>query len=75
MNMRTKYFVDKDYFVFIYAPIELEKRLIEDDFNEFRKYRFPLGRYKIEVKLPQTDKENAIDRLIRILEEVNANED
>jgi hypothetical protein len=73
--MRTKYFVEKDYFVFIHAPIELEGKLIEDGFNGFRKYRFSSGRYKIEVKLPQVDKENAIDRLIAILEEVNANED
>jgi hypothetical protein len=73
--MRTKYFVEKDYFVFIHAPAELERRVIEDGFNGFRKYRFSSGRYKIEVKLPQSDKEDVINKLVKILEEVNANED
>ena len=65
--MKTKYFIKKDFFVYIYAPKELEQRLIQEGFEVHQSLRLLSGDYKIEVRLPKLDTKNAINRLIELL--------
>ena len=69
--MKTKYFIKKDFFVYLFAPKELEQRLIQEGFEIHQSLELLSGGYKIEVRLPRLDTRNAINRLIELLQEVN----
>ena len=69
--MRTGYFIENNFFGFIHAPKELEKKLKDEGFDVFQCFQFLSGDYKIVVRLPKLDQKNAINRLIQIVKEVN----
>jgi len=69
--MRTGYFIKNNFFGFIHAPKELEKKLKDEGFEIFQSFQLLSGDYKIVVRLPKLDTKNAIKRLIEIVKEVN----
>jgi len=69
--MRTGYFIENNFFGFIHAPKELEKRLKDEGFEVFQSFQLLSGDYKIVVRLPKLDQKNAVQRLIQIVKEVN----
>ncbi|MCI4463729.1 MAG: hypothetical protein JHC30_06130 [Caldisericum sp.] len=69
--MRTGYFVENNFFGFIHAPKELEKKLRDEGFEVYQSFQLLSGDYKIVVRLPKLGKKNAINRLIQIVKEVN----
>jgi len=69
--MRTGYFIEDNFFVFIHAPKELEKKLKDEGFEVYQSFQLLSGDYKIVVRLPKLDQKKAVNRLIEILKEVN----
>jgi len=69
--MRTGYFIENNFFGFIHAPKELEKKLKDEGFEIYQCFQLLSGDYKIVVRLPKLDQKNAIQRLIQIVKEVN----
>jgi len=69
--MRTGYFIENNFFGFIHAPEELEKKLKDEGFEVYQSFQLLSGDYKIVVRLPKLDQKNAVQRLIQIVKEVN----
>jgi len=68
--MRTGYFIENNFFGFIHAPKELEKRLKDEGFEVYQCFQLLSGDYKIVVRLPKLDQKNAVQKLLEILKEV-----